>query len=155
MNKLLLLMVLPACQAAPEVPVPDPVALPPSHSIPRGPYPPGPLAGAPAPDQSISIADYTIHYKRPPGAGLLAAAGAHCGRCNTRWGKEDLAAHERHVTEQNLMMSTDCKLCVYHGAYKNMLVRARSPAERKVAKAKPSNLLQGPLHPGSQQGGSR
>ncbi|MDP7062601.1 MAG: hypothetical protein QF489_06695 [Planctomycetota bacterium] len=63
----------------------------------------------------------TIHYDRPDGDPKSVAEGAHCWRCNTRWGDEDLAYHEWHQRELGMVMyASGCKRCRYHGAYKDI-----------------------------------
>lgn len=48
---------------------------------------------------------------------------ACCSRCRTRWGTDDLAAHQHHRDANRLIMDTGCKWCRYHGAYK--IIRTR------------------------------
>ena len=50
-----------------------------------------------------------------------APAAVHCWRCDRIWTESELAAHEQHRTEQNLMMSASgCAFCRYHGAHKDI-----------------------------------
>lgn len=114
MKKFLPLLVLGACSAPGEPPPVDPA--------------PSPRAGSALQPPTLRIP--TVHYARPAGS-LEKHRGAHCSRCNTRWGTEDLAAHQRHVDEEQLMMSTSCKLCRYHGAYKNMKFVPAAPRDRQ------------------------
>jgi len=49
------------------------------------------------------------------------ATKVHCWRCDRIWTEPELAAHEQHRIEHNLMMSASgCAFCRYHGAYKDI-----------------------------------
>jgi hypothetical protein len=50
--------------------------------------------------------------------------GAHCDRCSTIWGEEDLIRCKVHQKE-GILMDPYCKFCSYHGAYKYIYADGR------------------------------
>ena len=84
-----------------------------------------PLLGCKAPERK------TIHFETANGPDGPAAEGAHCWTCNTVWGTKDTDYCEWHRRELNMMMyARGCKMCRYHGAYKDMeFPEGHRPAE--------------------------